>query len=564
MKKILIYIGLMVSMVTGFSQNVKISQMPNYTGLCDSCLVPVVIGGINYGIYGKDFKQIGSGMKNAVVGGPLFVGTGGTLQQSPLWTIDSAHTRVFYGTNINSVNQTGTINLDSARSNSCNLSAYGSCAIGIINAGITLSNSTDSTTHTLARLYWSDIPASNGIFEITTEPSSNSRPIRFTGVGRSFTIGGGGLGGTMQANAGVGGTTGGGGFGLLGVMTHSAGVYSGFANLMEINQTGTAGWRGLWIAPFVAGSGSGVHLLADFGTTTAVSGGGVYTSVFSIDQTGVIKAPLTPVSSGVGTYNVLVMRAGGTIEQLNAGSLAGGIDTVYTANPGASGLGLIYSGNDSIYAKRLVAGSGVTLTQNSDSSITIAATPAATEDPIILAYNALGSVIKAQTLDVDRATTTVTLTSGNLYLQKVYLATAQTITGIKWIQNVQGVYTGDASNVVGLYTYSAGTYTKVAGSTDDATIWKTALNTLGNKAFSSTYVASPGTYFIAILYHTSAQTTAPTIYAAANAQATVSHKLDFTNSASLGGSVATQTSLPGTQAASGVSVTQTNLWLALY
>lgn len=88
-----------------------------------------------------------------------------------------------------------------------------------------------------------------------------------------------------------------------------------------------------------------------------------------------------------------------------------------------------------------------------------------------------------------------------------------TLTGVTWYQTVAGVYTGDNTNGVALYSINmtTGDYTKVAESTNDANIWTGAAGAYYSKAFSSTYVAAPGFYAIALLYNQSAQTTAPSV-----------------------------------------------------
>jgi hypothetical protein len=168
-------------------------------------------------------------------------------------------------------------------------------------------------------------------------------------------------------------------------------------------------------------------------------------------------------------------------------------------------------------------------------------------------------------MGIDRVTTNAGLTSTELRFTPVYIPYAQTITGVKWWQVTAGVYTASNYNGVGLYSYSGGTLTLVASSTDDGAIWKAASGTLGSKAFSSTYNAAAGLYFIATLHSRSATTTAPTIGCNALFAGNVATTIDFTNSAKLAGYVSSQTSLPATQAASGITAS-TNIyyWAALY
>ena len=178
------------------------------------------------------------------------------------------------------------------------------------------------------------------------------------------------------------------------------------------------------------------------------------------------------------------------------------------------------------------------------------------------AYQALGSSIKSVSLSclsLTNLTTSGALTNQQIRFFAVYLAKAQTITGVKWMQLTAGNYTANNYNGLGLYSYSGGTLTLVASSTNDGNIWKvSSTNTFQSKAFSSTYAAAAGVYYVGALYCSSAQTTAPGIYAAVTGNATY----DFTSVIS--STLNAQTSLPSTQLSSGLSVSTGNLGFWLY
>jgi len=171
-------------------------------------------------------------------------------------------------------------------------------------------------------------------------------------------------------------------------------------------------------------------------------------------------------------------------------------------------------------------------------------------------YQALGSGILAENPFVDQTQggTSNTFTDGRCYFSPVYLSKAATITGVKWLQRTTGSYTGDNENRIGLYSYSGGTMTLVASCANDATLWSTVgTSTFGSKAFSGTYSAAAGLYFVGALYNSSAQTTAPTVGGSTITVAAQS-TLDFTNSAKISSYVAT-TTLPSSQAMSGTTST---------
>lgn len=162
------------------------------------------------------------------------------------------------------------------------------------------------------------------------------------------------------------------------------------------------------------------------------------------------------------------------------------------------------------------------------------------------------------------ASTGISLANNVARYMVVYINRNITITGVKWFQISQGSYTANNNNYVALYSYSGGTMTQVAISANNASLWTVAATTMGSAPFTSPYAATPGVYFIGILYNESAQTTAPSIAFGTGTNQFISESLDFTNSAKFSGTVATQNTLPSTQAMSGVSSSVSVPWLALY
>lgn len=93
----------------------------------------------------------------------------------------------------------------------------------------------------------------------------------------------------------------------------------------------------------------------------------------------------------------------------------------------------------------------------------------------------------------------------------MWLPVSATITGAMIYMSTQGNFTGDNTNAIGLYTLNNtnGDLTKVAETANDQTIWKTTLNTFKKVPFTSTYVATAGLYYVALLHNMSATVTAP-------------------------------------------------------
>lgn len=128
----------------------------------------------------------------------------------------------------------------------------------------------------------------------------------------------------------------------------------------------------------------------------------------------------------------------------------------------------------------------------------------------------LGSTVKAMTLGMSIGETkaSVTMVDNSMKIIPVYLRTPQVITGIKIGMATQGDYTADNYNGVGLYKYNTtlDSLVLVASSTDDGNIWKASSGSMITKAFSSTYSADAGLYYVACLWNNSASNTAPVVY----------------------------------------------------
>lgn len=187
-----------------------------------------------------------------------------------------------------------------------------------------------------------------------------------------------------------------------------------------------------------------------------------------------------------------------------------------------------------------------------------------TDNLLTLAFQGLGSSFKGINManPTYRLAAQQNLTSQYLYYIAFYLPSAQTITGAKWYQFVNGNFTANNYNGIGLYSYSAGTITLVASSANDGTIWQQGTG-WQSKAFSSTYSAAAGNYFLAFMYSSSAATTTPNFsYGDTYISGANGVTYDFTNSARTIGVVTGSTSLPASTTMS--SIGGFNIGWAIY
>ena len=152
--------------------------------------------------------------------------------------------------------------------------------IGSPNTGTANYNTVDQTiNYERLRMFWG-----SNIFNISTEAGGTGmlRQLNLTGNSRTISVGGPNAFFEYPANTG----------GAINVSTHSGTSTASSSSinyiniLPAINQSGTAGYRGLWISPYEQTTGSGSKLLIDVGTNSAAGASGTHTSKFSVDNLG--------------------------------------------------------------------------------------------------------------------------------------------------------------------------------------------------------------------------------------------------------------------------------------
>lgn len=182
----------------------------------------------------------------------------------------------------------------------------------------------------------------------------------------------------------------------------------------------------------------------------------------------------------------------------------------------------------------------------------------------LLALQLLGSSVKAATINnVLMAANggSGAIIQGQAHYTAIYLPVGATLTGVKFILLISGVYVATGYNGFALYTVNLGTglLTQVAASTSSATVWAGSLGMI-SVPFSAPFVAAAGIYFIAYLPQWSSVTTAPTIHNITINGNAVSY--DFANGIKVNSGINGQTTLSATQLSSALGVS--GLLPALY
>lgn len=174
---------------------------------------------------------------------------------------------------------------------------------------------------------------------------------------------------------------------------------------------------------------------------------------------------------------------------------------------------------------------------------------------------ALGSSIIGWTFDPGVCTNatdnTAALGSGTLFLYAVYLPSPATITGVSTYVQTAGVGTWGI-NKVALYGADG---TRLAQSASDTSAWK-ALG-LYDRAFSATYDADRGLYYIALLHIRTATTTIPRL-ASRNSFATTLANVRTASSFPRAAFFSAQTDMPASLTLSSATLSNVQLWMGLY
>lgn len=162
------------------------------------------------------------------------------------------------------------------------------------------------------------------------------------------------------------------------------------------------------------------------------------------------------------------------------------------------------------------------------------------------------TTVKASTCPVQLVSSTYTVVDGEFRVYAIYLPKAATLTGVGWLQTTAGDTTQDNNNKIGLFNSDGTNLVRVAQSTDDGTLWEGAAGTK-QKAFSATYSAAPGVYWIGMLANWSAVATAPVIGAASQVTGNVHSGLPgLPANHMLSCALAAQTDLPSSTAWTGM------------
>jgi hypothetical protein len=163
---------------------------------------------------------------------------------------------------------------------------------------------------------------------------------------------------------------------------------------------------------------------------------------------------------------------------------------------------------------------------------------------IAKALRAFGGKIIAAPIFCDMdASTSLVLQDSDMFVVAIYLPRDTTLTGVRFSNAQNASYTADANNRIGLYKVSGTTATLVASTPNDADTWTGAQYAWVDKPFSSPYQATKGAYYIGLLYNSSAQTQAPSIYAG-EAMTLMNQSSFMGNSVRLRGFITDKTDLP--------------------
>lgn len=270
--------------------------------------------------------------------------------------------------------------------------------------------------------------------------------------------------------------------------------------------------------PAVAGTGTIFQIPATNGTSGYVlstNGSGVLTWV---EQTGGSNMTYPPV--GIPTSTGAAWAGSITNNSANWNTAYGwgdhGVEG-YATRQNINDTADVYLSNATVGIGRVDStgwGSGNYMPRAQTSALITSMAPA---DNGVKGIQAAGSPIKALTLGQTAPATAgyISLVDSTIYYELFYLPKAITITGVRLaIGNATGNFTisPTADNMIGIYSVSDGTLTRVAMSADNDNLWKGSTYTALNVPLTSSYSASAGLYAVALIYNGKTVTADPALF----------------------------------------------------
>ena len=140
----------------------------------------------------------------------------------------------------------------------------------------------------------------------------------------------------------------------------------------------------------------------------------------------------------------------------------------------------------------------------------IGSTGSSVQDEYYGLHLSAGSKIICQTFGFAQSdNTAITPVSGRIIFGAIYIPINCTIEGVVTYLRQQGVFTGGNNNEIGLYSYSGGTMTRIAITSNDQNIWKSPSQAYNLTAFTSPVSVSAGIHFVGLVWTSSSTTNTP-------------------------------------------------------
>jgi len=318
--------------------------------------------------------------------------------------------------------------------------------------------------------------------------------------------------------------------------------------------TGATGSLAATSANYLFASATGVNMRTGFNNGSANT---VMTAAYNYAGSIILGGTATEGTSG--THNIVTALAirpvaltNGTATTTNAATVYIEGPTTGTATPTNTYALWVDSGNVQFDGNLTVNGT--------INGLTLDSTALSAAGKLIESQGGtfLGETINVPLLLAGAATT---LNDASIKYQSLYCHKSGTATGIAIRISTQGSFVADNFNGVALFTQSAGTLTQVAISANDGNIWQQVPGVYGIP-FTTPYAVTAGTvYWVAFLYNSSSQTTAPVVRGV-NLVDNIGGT--YLGSVKFGGGTNTVTAMPSSVTVASMTAGTTSVWASLY